>query len=46
MKRHMANLLMQGISVVLINDGNDELQKVVTNIDYVRKKIIFLMNNT
>ena len=37
--------LMQGISVVLINDGNNELQKVVTNIDCVRKKIIFLMNN-
>jgi len=37
--------LMQGISVVLINDGNDELQKVVTNIDHVRRKIIFLMNN-
>ena len=37
--------LMQGVSVLLIRNKNDKTDKIVTNIDSVRRKIIFLMSN-
>jgi len=36
---------MQGVSVLLIRNKNGKADKIVTNIDAIRRKIIFLMGN-
>ena len=37
--------LMQGVSVLLIRNKNGKTDEIVTNIDGIRRKIIFLMGN-